>query len=148
MGLSIAVSYIIFRSLSVILKRIPVLQQENIFLEKCDTLQLWHTEIRSVPKQLIPSPVKPGLHAHVKPPGMLLQTAFGSQLWFPKAQSSTSAKGNKDARLSFTKQCQTTYSLQPMSGQSRNGLPLIRFAPIRSRLYSKVGSPIWILSSS
>ena len=32
--------------------------------------------LHSVPVQVVPSPVKPGLHAHVKLPGMLLQAAF------------------------------------------------------------------------
>ena len=63
------------------------------------TLHFFHSverEIHFVPKQLVPSPVKPGLHAHVKLPGMLVQTAFESQLSVPKVHSSSSSIGNKE----------------------------------------------------
>ena len=54
-----------------------------------------NTECISLPKQLIPSPVKPGLHAHVKLPGVLVHTAFVSQLSVSKAHSSSSSIGSK-----------------------------------------------------
>ena len=60
-----------------------------------------HKIIHSVPVQVVPSPVKPGLHAHVKLPGMLLQAALMSQLSVFKVHSSSSTIFIKDAHLPF-----------------------------------------------
>lgn len=42
--------------------------------------------------QAMPSPVKPGLHAHVKVPGVFLQEASVEQLSVPRSHSSMSTQ--------------------------------------------------------
>ena len=72
--------------------------------------------LHSVPVQVVPSPVKPGLHAHVKLPGMLLQAALMSQLSVFKVHSSSSDNMScKDAAFTVPSKHYVAQYIQIMS---------------------------------